>query len=549
MTDKKLEQLRKRVEASLGEDDINAFMEKADYSDYQHALAEMAIYQAELSAQFEELEDANARVNQTVSKLSELLNLMDEPYFLLDSNLQITDSNRAAMLAFNLEQLRHFDIFADVFSRLDRPLINAWMKNSADSPTSIEVTNKNNNHQRLRLTKHAFKDETFLVIAKDISEVEEQTSISESLAHSLHRIEQLQKEQETAFAFLSHEMRTPASTIAMLLETDAALSQTDTGKLIESNINQLLSVMNDLKVVIKSDAQVFKAVNTVDLKVLANDVLGSLSNLLEERGITPHLSCTNEFNSAIKTNIQSLKHILTNLIKNAALHSSGKNVWVSLSTVEVNTSTSVVIKVSDDGKGILDSERELIFLPFQRGLTTVEGTGIGLDVCRKLATQLSGQLILNDRDGGGAEFTLTFISHRASSPKDETQASELSEKPLKGLSVLFVEDDAVIRMLSLKILTNLGADVRLAVDGEDALKHIRKHVYSIVITDIMMPNLDGIALTKALKEQNYPGLIIGCSAATVGNELDQILAVGADAVIPKPLTTNKLLEVLPRLSE
>ena len=151
------------------------------------------------------------------------------------------------------------------------------MKNAADGPTSIEVTNKNNKHQRLRLTKHAFKDETFLVIAKDISEVEEQASISESSDHSLHRIEQLQKEQETAFALLSHEMRTPASTIAMLLETDAALSQTDTGKLIESNINQLLSVMNDLKVIIKSDAQVFNAFNTADLNVLANDVLGSLS--------------------------------------------------------------------------------------------------------------------------------------------------------------------------------------------------------------------------------------------------------------------------------
>ena len=544
MTEEKLEQLRARVEASFGEGDINDFIAKADYGDYQNALAEMAIYQAELRAQFEELEEANVRVTQTASKLSELLDLMDDPYFILDHNLHIYDANRAAGLEFNLKHNKFFDTFADVFHRDDRPLVKAWIKDTTGGSASIEVTSKDEKAQRFKLKKHSFKDDTLLVIAKNITDLEKLASISETLTHSLHRIEQLQKERETAFAFLSHEMRTPASTIAMLIETDNTLSQTASGKLIQSNIDQVLSIMDDLKVVIKPDAEVFKAIHKVDLNVLVSDVLGSFSNIVAKKGITPHLVEANDFNPSISTNIQSLKQILSNLIKNAVMHSNAKNLWVSLSTVNINTFTSVVIKVSDDGTGILDTDKDRVFLPFQRGQTTSEGTGIGLDVCKRLATQLRGSIRLKDREGGGAEFIFTFRSESLPSPVDEMPTSQASEDVLNGTSVLFVEDDPVIRMLSGKILSNLGANVRLAHDGEDALKLIRMNVVSIVITDIMMPKLNGIELTKALREQNYKGLIIGCSAATVGDELDQILAAGANAVIPKPLTSKGLLSIL-----
>src|SRR6056300_1790046 len=130
MIDEKLEQLRSRAEAALGEGDIIQFMENASASDYKSALTEMAIYQAELLAQHEDLEEANQRVTQSASKLSQLLNLMEDPYVILDHHMRIIDANRAAENAFNLKQSQAFDSLPDHFATTDRSLVKVWLADS-----------------------------------------------------------------------------------------------------------------------------------------------------------------------------------------------------------------------------------------------------------------------------------------------------------------------------------------------------------------------------------------------------------------------------------
>lgn len=544
MTNEKLERLRARAEAALGNGDLNNFIDSATVTDYKSALAEMSIYQAELLAQHEDLEEANTRVNRTAHKLSELLDLMDDPYFILSHQLQILDSNRAADRVFQLEKKPAFNGFPDLFASSDRALVKVWLEDRQGHRPTIDVKGESEPGKHFRLTKHLFNDDTVLVIVKDITELAEQTSISESLRHALQRVEQLQKERETAFAYLAHEMRTPASTIAMLLEADDALRETESGRLIKTNIKQVLSVMDDLKVVVRPDAEIFKEMSEVDLSVLVGDTLASLSDLFEARSIATHLSISDEFAPTVRTNIQSVKQIVTNLLKNAALHSAAADVWVNVSTLKVNSTTSIVIKVSDNGKGVLDSDKKRIFLPFERGEGTAEGTGIGLDVCKRLAKQLRGNVTLSDRPGGGSEFVFTFYERRGANEVSNRTDGGSDAQPLQGLSVLFVDDDVVIRKLSAKILTNLGADVKVAGDGEEGLKRARTHEFSLIVTDIMMPNIDGIEMTRILRAHGFEGVIVGCSAATVGDELDNILAAGADAVLPKPLSSKGLTTVL-----
>jgi len=548
MIDEKLEQLRSRAEAALGEGDIIQFMENASASDYKSALTEMAIYQAELLAQHEDLEEANQRVTQSASKLSQLLDLMEDPYVILDHHLRVIDANRAAERALNLKQAQGFDNYADFFAANDRALIKAWLAESPDDQT-IDVSAKGPEKGRYTLKKHAFQDDTVLVIARDITELQTQTTLAEQLKHSLLRIEELQNERETAFAFLAHEMRTPASTIAMLLETDSNLRQTDTGHLIETNIHQVLSLMDDLKVVIRPDAEVFKEQSTVDLAVVVRDIVASHASLFNKQGISVHVDVSERLKRSPKTNLQSVKQVVTNLVKNAALHSGGTELWVNLDSLPLKDRLSVLVKVSDNGKGVPDSDKARIFLPFERGACTTEGTGIGLDVCKRLAKQLHGNVTLKDRQGGGSEFTFSFYAEVEQVPADSEQSSGKDIQSLDGLSVLFVDDDVMIRKLSATILSRLGAQVVVASDGEDALKQLKRHEFGLVITDIMMPNLDGIGLTRALRARHFEGTILGCSAATVGDELDSLLAAGADAVMPKPLTSKGLLTVLSNYPE
>ena len=543
MIDHRLDQLRRRAEAALGETDIHDFIDSATVSDYKSALAEMAIYQAELLAQHEDLAAANARVTQSVEKLSELLNLMEDPYVILDHHMRIIDANRAAENAFNLKQAQAFDSLPDHFATTDRSLIKVWLADS-QAHSTIEVATKADVKSRYTLKKHEFSDDTVLVIARDITELQGQTTLAEQLKHSLLRIEELQKERETAFAFLSHEMRTPAATIAMLLESDIDLRKTDTGHLIETNIQHVLSVMDDLKVVIRPDAEIFREQSTVDLPLVVQDVVDSLAPLLKKNGLSVHINSSHNSKHSLKTNLLSIKQVLTNLIKNAALHSGGSELWISIDPILLRDKASVTVKVSDNGKGVPDADKQRIFLPFERGSDATEGTGIGLDVCKRLARQLKGNVAIKDRQGGGSEFVFSFFAYVEEYTAESGQSSGAEFESLNGLSVLLVDDDLMIRKLSAMLVKNLGAQVVVAVDGEDALEQLKKHDFQLVITDIMMPKLDGVGLTRALRAGHFDGVILGCSAATVGDELDSLLAAGADAVIPKPLTSKGLLTVL-----
>lgn len=543
INDDNLERLRKRAEAAVGEGDLNEFIANASVTDYKSALAEMAIYQAELLAQHEDLQEANARASSTVRKLSELLNLMPDPYFVLDSRLHIIEFNRAAELTFDPIKLEAFDGFDALFKREDRALIKVWLVDDSTDKATIDVDGVKKESGRAELQKQRFDDGTLLVIARDISDVDSYAKTSEHLRHTLKRVEQLQREREVAFSFLAHEMRTPAASIAMLLETDKALSETESGRLIQANIKQVLSVMDDLRVVVKPDAKVFKELSTVDLQLLVEEAVASLGPLFERHKITPHLKLSGEQHTTVLANIQSIKQVLTNLLTNAALHSKGSDLWVSLSVMQLQSSASVVIRVRDNGRGVPADERELIFAPFTRGRAAAEGTGIGLTVCRRLAKQMKGSVTLDEVEGGGSEFVFSFYTQRTEVSKSDPKEADHNE-PLRGESVLFVDDDLVIRQLSKKILEHLGAEVHLAADGEEALTRSRTHDYSLVITDIMMPKLDGLGFTKALRGRGYDGRIIGCSAATVGEELDAILAAGADAALPKPLSSSALLTAL-----
>jgi len=85
------------------------------------------------------------------------------------------------------------------------------------------------------------------------------------------------------------------------------------------------------------------------------------------------------------------------------------------------------------------------------------------------------------------------------------------------------------------------------LDGQLAMEAFKKRHFDLVLTDINMPNMNGFELTKALRDAGFDGLIIGVTAATEGEEMDKLLALGANAVLPKPITVRVLKEVLAKI--
>ena len=111
---------------------------------------------------------------------------------------------------------------------------------------------------------------------------------------------------------------------------------------------------------------------------------------------------------------------------------------------------------------------------------------------------------------------------------------------LAGLRVLYAEDQKTLQLLTATLLKKQGAQVTLANDGVMALELYQPGAFDFILTDIMMPNLDGYGLTKALRERGFDGKIIGLTAATIGLETDQLLIAGADATLSKPVDIKKL---------
>lgn len=116
-----------------------------------------------------------------------------------------------------------------------------------------------------------------------------------------------------------------------------------------------------------------------------------------------------------------------------------------------------------------------------------------------------------------------------------------TDKVAKLMRVLYAEDQKTLQMLTTALLKKQGAQVVVANDGSEALALFETQDFDFVLTDIMMPNLDGYGLTQALRETGYRNKIIGLTAATIGLQTDQLLAAGADATLSKPVDINKLV--------
>jgi len=115
---------------------------------------------------------------------------------------------------------------------------------------------------------------------------------------------------------------------------------------------------------------------------------------------------------------------------------------------------------------------------------------------------------------------------------------------LEGRRVLFAEDQLTLQLLTKSLLEKAGADIRVTDNGKQALEAFDKEPFELVITDAMMPEMDGYQLSTALRDRGYTGPIIAVTAAVIGEEIENLKRAGVDLVLPKPINMQRLKEAL-----
>lgn len=375
------------------------------------------------------------------------------------------------------------------------------------------------------------------IVLEHAARVTKERAENRNLASELSR--QLERQKEL-FAVVGHELRTPVATISMIGRDRETSSQHARDQIVEIS-DSLLSVLEDLRIVVAPErALESKARESCDPVRMIRRALSPLAQLMDKYSIKLNINISKPEGEAFLLHAQPLRQVVTNLVKNAAVHSAGSAVTVSFDyQMEPDGDLLGYLKVEDDGIGIPEHLRQQVFEPFGRGETTSDGSGLGLFIVKQISSLMGGTLEYATSQLGGACFTLTFPMKRA--PAEDRQERVIS---LQGLKILLAEDDAMLRMLTEKSLSKLGAEITSYDNGQKALAAYQAQQFDIVLTDLMMPMMNGHDLTKALRAQGSKTPIIGVTAAVIGEETDHWLNDGASAFISKPITPEKLEQTL-----
>lgn len=241
-----------------------------------------------------------------------------------------------------------------------------------------------------------------------------------------------------------------------------------------------------------------------------------------------------------------LAKTLTNLISNAAeaMHDGGK-VLIETSNLTVhegdfsyrgiNPGEYSVLKVSDEGEGISEDEKEKIFEPFYtKKELGRSGTGLGMTVVWNTVKDHDGNIILDSLKGKGTTFTLYFhVTDKPLPAKEETPNIPLQTG--KGESILVVDDVVEQREIARDILSRLGYNVTTKASGEDALEHIRNNNTDLVILDmIMSPGIDGLDTYKKILELNPDQKTIIASGFSETDRVKEAQKLGVGEYVKKP---------------
>ena len=360
----------------------------------------------------------------------------------------------------------------------------------------------------------------------------------EQLENSSKKLNEQSERQKQMFAVIGHELRTPVASISMLLD-DAELSSEHKLSSTREISKNLLNVLEDLRVVVAPDRALEAKWQIEEPARLIERAINPLKPLVQSQGFSLEFSV--QASGQYEFHAQALRQILTNLVKNAAIHSKGSRIAVRFIIEESAAEIFGQLVVEDDGVGIPAHKLSQLMRPFEAGQESM-GSGLGLYITSELAKVAKGDLVHSDAPLGGACFTYTFGMNSVVCQR-VVQTHEVSS--LQGLQILLAEDDVLIGTLTQKQLGAAGAQVTWAKNGKEALEAFQQGSFNVVVTDLMMPELDGLGLIKALRADLGCDLpVIAVTAAVIGEETDELIRSGASDVISKPISVDKLCESL-----
>ncbi|MDB2483070.1 ATP-binding protein [Gammaproteobacteria bacterium] len=401
--------------------------------------------------------------------------------------------------------------------------------------------------------------------------------------------EQANEAKSRFMSRMSHELRTPLNSVLgfselALNESKLAPEQRRQLEAIHQSGQHLLDLVNEILDLSRLESDTLEVtlepVYLPDIldqcHLMTTPFAASHKVSLTVLPIDPSVCC-------VLADQLRLKQVLINLLSNAIKYNQDNGrVYVE---VEAGASNTVFIRVRDTGIGFTQQETAQIFVPFERlnkSAATVDGTGIGLSISKRLVELMNGSIDVHSVEGVGSEFSISLRAAEVSASESDKILDAACCKPIHHLNeateadielqpdpdlsraqsdiqpvlatnlhILVAEDNAINQLLFQTQLESLGYRCTLVGDGLEALSALENTQYDLLLTDISMPNLGGLELTKkirsgesALKEKGVHMPIVACSANAMNDDQVSGIDAGVDAYLTKPFQKAQLADVL-----